>query len=151
MDKDAFVREIDRCGGMLFRMAWSLLQNREDCRDAMQETALRAWEKRHTLRNEVWFSTWVARILINVCHDIQRRRRRMVPLEETAEPFAEPEDPALSLALQRLPEKLRLPLMMQCAEGMSYAEIARALRTTEAAVRGRIYRAREQLRKELEA
>lgn len=149
MDKDSFVHEIDRCSGMMFRMAWSILQNSEDCRDAMQETALKAWEKRRTLRNEGYFATWIVRILINACRDIQRKRRRTVPLDRAPEPAADPPDPSLALALQSLPEKLRLPLVLQCAEGMSYAEISRALRTTESAVRGRIHRAKQQLRKEL--
>ena len=150
MDRETFVRELEKSSGTLFRVSWSMLQNREDCRDAMQETALRAWEKRHTLRNEAFFSTWIVRILINASRDILRRRRRTVSLEETAEPIADLPDPALALALQRLPEKLRLPLVMQCSEGMTYADIARALRVTEAAVRGRIHRAKEALRKELE-
>lgn len=150
MDKDFFVQEIDKNSDKLFRVAYILLENREDCRDAMQETALKAWEKRHTLRQTAYFSTWITRICINACRDIQRKRRRTVSLEEAPEPFAPAPDPTLSLALRSLPEKLRLPLMLQYSEGMSYSDIARALRTTESTVRGRIHRAKEQLRKELE-
>ena len=150
MDKDFFVREIGRNSDKLFRVAYSLLQNREDCRDALQETALKAWEKRFSLRHPEYFSTWITRICINACHDIGRKKKGTVSLEEAPEPFQEPPDPALSLALKSLPEKLRLPLMLQYSEGMSYAEIARTLRITEPTVRGRIHRAKEQLRKELE-
>ena len=150
MDKDFFVQEIERNSGKLYRVAYSLLQNNDDCKDALQETALKAWEKRHTLRNEAYFATWITRILINECRNIQRKRRRTVSLEEAPEPSQEPPDPALAFALRSLPEKLRLPLVLQCSEGMSYAEIAHALRTTESTVRGRIHRAKEQLRKELE-
>ena len=150
MDKDFFVQEIDRNGEKLFRIAYALLANREDCRDALQETALKAWEKRHTLRTEAYFATWITRICINACRDIQRKRRRTVSLEDAPEPGFDPPDRTLFLALQSLPEKLRLPLLLQYSEGMSYADIARALRTTESSVRGRIHRAKEQLRKELE-
>ena len=150
MDKDFFVQAMDRCSGTLFRVAWSLLRSPEDCRDAMQEAALRAWEKRGSLRNEQYFATWITRILINECHNLLRKRKRTAPLEAADEPSVEPPDVALSLALSRLPEKYRLPLTLQYAEGMSYQEIARVLRVTESAVRGRIHRAKEQLRKELE-
>ena len=150
MDKEFFVREIDRNSGKLFRVAYSLLQNREDCRDALQECALKAWEKRSTLRQEQYFATWITRILINECRNIQRRRKRTVPMDEVPEPALEPPDPALSLALKTLPERFRLPLVLQCAEGMSYREIAKTLGITEAAVRGRVHRAKKMLRKELE-
>ena len=150
MDKDFFVREIEANCEKLYRVAWTLLRNNDDCRDALQETALKAWEKRHTLRQPQFFSTWLTRILINECRNIQRRQRRTLPLEQAPEAASPPPDPTLSLALQSLPEKLRLPLALQYSEGMSYAEIARALRTTEASVRGRIHRAKEQLRRELE-
>ena len=150
MDKEFFVREIDRNSGRLFRVAYSLLQNREDCRDALQECALKAWEKRFSLRQEQYFATWITRILINECRNIQRRRKRTVPLEQIPEPALEPPDPTLSLALRALPERFRLPLVLQGSEGMSYREIAQTLGVTEAAVRGRVHRAKKMLRKELE-
>ena len=150
MDKEFFVQEIERCSGMLYRVSYTILQNQDDCRDAMQEAALKAWEKRGRLRDEERFGPWIARILVNVCYDIQRKRKRVVSLEEAPEPAAPAPDPTLALALQALPEKLRLPLVLQYAEGMEYAEIARVLHVTEGSVRGRIHRAKEQLRKELE-
>lgn len=151
MDKEFFVKAIAENSDKLYRIAWTILRHSDDCRDALQETALKAWEKRHTLRNEQYFSTWITRILINESRNIQRKRKRLAPLEEAPEPSAPPPDPTLAMALHSLPEKLRLPLMLQYSEGMSYTEIAQALRITEAAVRGRIHRAKEQLRKELEA
>ena len=55
------------------------------------------------------------------------------------------------MALERLPGRLRLPLVMHYAEGMSYTEIAQALRLPKSTVRSRLHNAREKLRKELEA
>lgn len=151
MDKDFFVGEIERRGGMMYRVAWTILRSSDDCRDAMQDAALKAWEKRHTLREEKYFASWITRILINACYDIRRKRRDVISLEDMArEPSFEPQDRTLSLALQSLPEKLRLPLMLQYSEGMDYKEIAKALRLPESTVRGRIHRAKKELRKELE-
>jgi len=149
MDKEFFVREIEAHSGMLYRVAYAILRNDDACKDALQETALKAWERRHTLRQEQYFRTWMTRILINTCYDTQRKRRRIVYMEELQEPSVEPPDPMLALALHALPEKLRLPLVLSCSEGMSYEEIARTLRLPVTTVRGRIHRAKGELRKEL--
>ena len=151
MDKDFFVREIEQCSGTLYRVASAILHNDDACVDAMQETALKAWEKRHTLRVERYFRTWVTRICINVCRRMLRKRRPIISLEDAPEPASPPPDMTLSLALRSLPENLRLPLMLQYAEGMSYLEIAKVLHLPESTVRGRISRAKQQLRKELDA
>ena len=151
MDKEFFVREIEGCSGMLYRVAFSILRDDDTCADAMQETALKAWEKRHTLRDDRYFRTWVTRILINTCRSMRQRRARLISLEEVAEPVSMPPDASLSLALAALPEQLRLPLVLSCSEGMSYAEIATTLRIPLATVRGRIHRAKKMLRKELDA
>ena len=151
MDKDFFVAQIEACQGMMYRVAYSILRNDEDCRDALQETALKAWEKRNRLREAGYFRTWIIRILLNTCYDTQRKRRRTVSIEEIAEPAVPPPDPTLAAALEALPQKLRLPLVLCYAEGMSYAEAAQALRLPAATVRGRIARGKKQLRKELDA
>ena len=65
-------------------------------------------------------------------------------------PPVPPEDPKLRLIIDTLPEKLRLPLVLSYAEGMDYQEIAETLHLTQTAVRGRIHRAKKELRKELE-
>lgn len=151
MDKDFFVDQLDAHGDMLYRVAYSMLHNDDDCKDALQETALKAWEKRGTLREQSYFRTWITRILINTCYDTQRKRKRTVSLEEAPELASPPPDPTLAAALDALPEKLRLPLVLCCVEGMSYAEAAQALRLPAATLRGRIHRAKQQLRKELDA
>ena len=134
MDRDSFIAEIEACSGMMYRVAWSILRNNADCEDALQEAALKAWEKRGHLRNEAYFRTW------------------MIPLDEVAERAAAASpDPALTLALEALPEKLRLPLVLCYSEGMSYEEAAAALRIPLSTLRGRIHRGRGQLRKELNA
>lgn len=151
MDKTFFIQEIEAHSGMLYRMAYTILRNDDACRDAMQDTALKAWEKRATLRDPRCFRSWVTRILINTCYDTQKKRRRLVSLEEVEEPSIAPPDPTMDLALAALPEKLRLPLVLFYAEGMSYEEIAQTLRLPITTVRGRIHRAKGELRKELDA
>ena len=150
MNRDDFAQKVIQQTDCMYRIAYTLLRNDEDCRDAMQEAALKAWEKRASLREERYFSTWLIRILINECRTIQRKRRRTVSIEEIPEPAMPAHDPVLSLALQQLPEPLRLPLMLHISEGMSYAEISAILHLPQTTVTGRIHRAKMQLRKELE-
>ena len=149
MDQTAFMTALDQASQTLFRVAWAILYNEEDCRDAMQEAALKAWQHRAGLRDERYFSTWITRILINECRTIQRKKRRLVPLATMPESSLPPPDPVLALALRALPEHLRLPLTLHYAEGFDYARIAQVLRLPQATVRGRIARAKQQLRKEL--
>ena len=151
MDRDFFVKEIEAHSGMLYRVAYTILRNDDACKDALQDTALKAWEKRGTLKELRYFRTWITRILINTCYDTQRKRRRMVSIEDVPEPQVAAPDISLAMALQSLPEKLRLPLVLYYSEGLTYAEIAQTLRLPMATVRGRIHRAKGQLRKELGA
>ena len=149
MDKETFVTLIERRSDSLYRVAWAILGNNADVADALQETALRAWQHRGRLRNQAHFGTWVTRICINVCRSMLRHRR-VLSLDEAPEAASPPPDPTLSMALRALPEELRLPLMLQYAEGMSYQDVSRVLHLPESTVRGRIARAKQQLRKELE-
>ena len=151
MDKEFFLRELEAQSAMLYRVAFTILRNDHACEDAMQDTALKAWEKRESLRAPRYFSTWITRICINACRDIQRQGKRILALEDITEPAVSPPDPALNLALAALPETLRLPLVLCYSEGMTYAEIATALRLPVPTVRGRIHRAKKELRKELDA
>lgn len=151
MDKDFFAEQVLLRGDTMYRVAYTLLHNPDDCRDAMQEATLKAWEKRDGLRDEARFSAWLTRILINECYDQLRKRKRVtVPIEDAPEPVQPPKDPLLKLALEALPENLRLPMVLKYAEGMDIAEISQVLKLPQPTVRGRIHRAKLQLRKELE-
>lgn len=134
----------------MYRMAWTILRNDADCADALQDAVMKAWEKRSSLREPSSFKTWVTRILINVSYDIKRRNRRTVPLDSVQEQSVLIPDPELAEALGALPDKLRIPLVLVFSEGMTYEEAAKALHLNAATIRGRIYRARKQLKKELE-
>lgn len=151
MDKSDFVSRIEESSGLLYRVALTILRNDEDCKDALQEAVQKAWEKRHTLRNEGYFATWLTRILINECRNIQRKQRRIVLMESLPDTQPRSEDPALLMALESLPEKYRVPLVLRFSEGMSEKEAARVLRLPPSTVRGRVHRAKQMLKKELEA
>ena len=151
MDRAFFIAEIETCSDMMYRVAWSILRNEADVQDALQDAVLKAWEKRDKLREEKYFRTWMTRILINVCYDTQRIHRKIVLLDKIPVQSSFAPDPDLAMALEALPEKLRLPLVLCYSEGMTYEEAADVLRIPMTTLRGRLRRGKKELRKELDA
>lgn len=149
MDQEFFTAQAEASTGLLYRVAYTILRNDADCQDAMQEALLRAWTGRDKLRDRQLFRTWLTRILINASHDILRKRKPTVPLENAREASEAFPDISLSEALGRLPEKLRLPLMLCYSENMTHAEISRALGIPATTVQSRLRKGKAMLRKEL--
>ena len=148
MDKDTFAREVTDMQGSLYRVAASYLRGESDRLDAVSEAIVRAWEKRQTLRDESLFHTWITRILIRECVNIQRRQKRSVPVESMPERGSEPEDTriaALRDALDRLPQRQRTMTVLHYMEGYDVREVARIMGTTKGAVCAGLSRARAQL------
>lgn len=147
MDKQEFARRVTQMQGSLYRVAASYLRGESDRLDAVAETVARAWEKRGTLRQEAVFATWMTRILIRVCVDIQRRQKRMTPVEILPDvPTGEDTSAALREAVDSLPQKLRTMVVLYYMEGYEVLEIARIMGTTKGAVCAGLSRAREKLR-----
>ena len=147
MDKQEFARRVTQMQGSLYRVAASYLRGESDRLDAVSEAIARAWEKRGTLREEAWFATWITRILIRVCVDIQRRQKRMTPVDTLPEtPTGEDSCAALREAVDSLPQKLRTMVVLYYMEGYEVLEVARIMGTTKGAVCAGLSRAREKLR-----
>lgn len=150
MDDASFAQAILAMRRTLYRVSYGLLAEEQDRLDAVQEALARAWEKRRTLREERYVRTWVVRILINECHTILRRRKRLFSLDAQPErSVPEGADAALHDAVLSLPDALRLPIILHYMEGYSIQEIARMLRLPHGTVATRMHRARAQLRRTL--
>ena len=148
MTGEAFAKAVTEMTQTLYRVSCSQLPNEADREDAVQEALRRAWEKRGSLRNEEYLRTWVVRILLNVCHDIQREGKRMIPAEEIPGPdVPSPEEPVdLKECLLRLDERERIPILLYYLEGFDIGEIAAVLRIPRGTVKSRLHRGRDQLR-----
>lgn len=150
MDKERFARQVTSLQGSLYRVAASYLQDESDRLDAVSEAITKAWEKRHTLREEVLFRTWITRILIRECVNIQRRQKRSIPVEQMPETAVQDEDErvtALRGALEQLPQRHRTMVVLHYMEGYDVRETARIMRTTKGAVCAGLSRARESLKR----
>ena len=151
MDKETFEKLVRQDERRLYRVAMSYTGNPSDAADAVQEALLRAWNKRQSLREEQLFSTWLMRILINECKTLLRRRRRVLPFAQVPENrFQPPPDADRQVydVLFALPEKYRVPLVLNALEGYAMHEIADMLRLPLGTVKTRISRARKQMRQE---
>jgi RNA polymerase sigma-70 factor (ECF subfamily) len=162
---EAMVREHSR---LVYRIAYSVLRSHHDAEDATQETFMRALRYSSKLAGVEDAKTWLARIVWRVAVDRSRRRGRAreIPLEDPEKPNAEipsadrPADETMQgsqvgLGVEKmiaaLPEKLREPLILLTIEEMSPREVAATLGINEAAVRSRVFRARQILREKLAA
>lgn len=136
----------------MYHVAKTLLRSDADCADAIQEAVVKAFASFQTLRRDAYAKTWLIRIVINECYAIMRRENRLVPLEDYAveEEAAEQADYSdLYEALGHLPEEVRLTVTLYYMEGYSVREIAGLMNTTESAVKSRLARARDKMKKEL--
>lgn len=85
-DEHAFESLAHAFSASLYRVAASCLSGNEaDIADALQDTLIAAWNNIHTLRQPRYFKTWLIRICINSCRQIQRRQHTHVPLEDINE------------------------------------------------------------------
>ena len=152
MDKDAFAARVTAMQQSLYRVAASYLRGEADRLDAVCEAVARAWEKRGTLRDERLFATWLTRILIRECVNIQRRQRRTVPVDtlpEQAQEDGSDDVQSLREAIEALPQRQRTMVVLHYMEEYDVREVARIMGTTRGAVCAGLSRARGTLRRRL--
>lgn len=158
-DEAAFAALVRTYQDQLYRVALRMTGNPADAQDVVQETLLQAWQHLPGFRGESGFSTWVTRILINRCHNVQRARRPVDPLPPETEsapgmPQAPPADTlavtaqsrdAVRRALLELPLDQRAPLVLTTFAGHTFAETGRILGVSESTAKVRAHRARRAL------
>jgi RNA polymerase sigma-70 factor, ECF subfamily len=162
-DERPFRVLVDRHAGVVRRLALNILGDAHEAEDVAQEAFVAAWRAREGWTPEARFTTWLHRITVNKAIDRYRARRATPEPHEAitrlaeAAPAAEVENQhqalerrerALSLrnGLARLPDSQRRALTMFYFEDQDVARIARALDTTEQAVRSLLKRGKQSLR-----
>lgn len=151
LDQDTFMDKVDEYAQVLYRTARSMLFQAEDCNDALQEAITKAWASRDSLRNEAYFRTWMMRIVMNECHNIQKQRKRVIPSDKVASESQPVQSDAIGIMalVDALPEKQRIPVVLHYVERLSIAEIASILHVPQSTVRGRLFQARKALKLEI--
>ena len=128
MGESEFVRQAEALKARLYRTALLYLGSDSAAVDAVDEAVYKGFLARKKLREPQFFATWLTRILINVCNQELRRRKRETAVEELPETAAEEFD-ALPLkeAVERLPQDIRAVIVLRYFTGLTLAETARAL------------------------
>jgi RNA polymerase sigma-70 factor (ECF subfamily) len=160
-DRPAFDELVRRTYVDTYTLAMRLTADEEDARDVVQEAYLRAWKGLAGFRGDSQFATWMYRITANTAYSTVKRRRRTrtEPLPESADVIdlrveTQPEEAAetqvllakLSRALDELPPKLRVLVVLKDVYGLSHEEIAAELGISVAAAKVRLHRGRKKLR-----
>ena len=148
MTKDAFGQLYLQLLPGFYRLALSILHQREDAMDAVQQAIEKAWNASARIRSGEE-KAYITRIVINECRNIQRHRMRVVPGAEDftdIQSAVDPPDTDLADAISGLPEKLRLPLLLRYMEGYSEKEVAETLRISVPALKSRLFKARSMLK-----
>ncbi len=158
-DKDAYRMLVGRHLGKSLKVAERVLGNRQDAEDVTQEVCLKIWDEAVRWEPRAKFSTWLYRVVINACLD---RRRKAVPaamedLDLLADdaPGADEKMIADQLsdrvrrALQVLPERQRIAIVLGYYEELSNQEAADAMDIMLGAFQQLLFRAKQRLKDEL--
>ena len=158
-DREAFGRLVELHQQRVFRTARAILGNDADAEDAAQEAFLRAFRHLASFDPSRDLAAWLYRLTVNACRDMTRRRPRTRAAKVDTEVLVA-QDPgpfeAASLqeqrdltrrAIARLPYKERAAITLRDLEGLTTAEVATALGTTQATVRSQVSAARAKLRR----
>jgi RNA polymerase sigma-70 factor, ECF subfamily len=158
-----FESRLAECGPLAYRVAQGVLRNAADAEDVAQEALLRAYEKFDRLQDPTRFRGWLVRITFRLALDRWRSARRRERREtEWANPELRPAPPTaeevaqsnafqarLERALDELPERFRLVLLLAAIEGYTLAEVAGMLKVPMGTVKSRLFFAKKALAEKL--
>jgi RNA polymerase sigma-70 factor, ECF subfamily len=163
-----FDRQLDRefeqrladCPTLAYRVALGVLRNPAEAEDVAQEAMLRAYRNFYRLRDRDSFRAWLVRtswrLSLDRIRSAGRRERREqaavahhseAPVEDVA--ASREFERQLAAALDALPEKLRMVMLLAAIEGYNTREVAKLLEIPEGTVKSRLHLARKQLAESL--
>src|SRR5690349_3777527 len=158
-----FEHLLGECGPLAFRVARGVLRNTADAEDVAQEALLRAYRKFDQLRDPQRFRGWLVRVAFRIALDRARSAKRREQREcDWAHPMRLPAPPTtedlaassefqahFDRALDTLPDKLRLVLLLCAMEGHTLEEVAGMLGIPVGTVKSRLFVARKKLAEKL--
>lgn len=170
-DIDAFEELIKNYEKKAYNIAYRIMNNEEDAKDMTQEALVKIYKSIKNFREESTFSTWLYRIVTNVCLDELRKRKKSetIPLEintegdkgtirfEIGADKETPED-LYELAelrqmilnkINSLKDDYRTVIILRDMQGFSYEEISIILGCSLGTIKSRINRARKALKDKL--
>ena len=172
-DREAFRSLVERHERKAYAVALGMVKNPDDARDIVQEAFLKVWKSLGAFEGQSAFYTWLYRIVANLCIDHLRKGKSQVEyddqrvheedqvagdeniLPQTAglHPGRALESKELGAAIERALEELspnhRAVLLMREVEGLSYREMADAMKVSEGTIMSRLFHARKKMQSAL--
>ena len=144
-------REVERWGDMVYRLALARTASVPDAEDVFQEVFLRYFRHEEKFQSDEHRKAWLIRCTVNRAKSLTASpwRRRTVPLEVAEEVGVEDDYREVYSAVLSLPGKYRAVIHLHYFEGLSVAEMAAALKSTEGTVKSQLSRGRALLREAL--
>jgi len=157
-DRDALIQLLKDIEKQVYRTAYYILKNEQDAMDASQEALIRIYKKIDTYQEKAKFSTWVQRIVTNICIDHCRRKKETMSIDEYELPIQDQANVEEEVefthmakdireAINLLPEHHRIVITLRYLQDFSYSEIAESLELPINTVKSHLFRARLQLQK----
>jgi RNA polymerase sigma-70 factor (ECF subfamily) len=151
----------DRYSTRIYNFAYRFLRNSEAAEDATQEVFVKMLKHAHQFNGEAKLSTWLFSITANLCRDHLRKSDNKAkddeealltipaPADQSPERLLETKQTEMKVrdALQKLTPEQREAILLSRYQGLSYAEIAQISGCSEGAVKTRVFRAMETLKK----
>ena len=158
-DEGAFQELVDRYQDLVFAIIGRTIQERSRAEDLAQDVFLRIHRGLPYFRGEARLSTWIYRIVANVCVQDhgrpslfsganERERGAVASVDRRFDDF-ELRD-RLEKAIERLPPNYRLLIAAHYLQGVQYEDLAEALQLPLGTLKTQLYRAKQQLRRLLE-
>ncbi len=151
MTNEMFTQRVEKARQKLYKTAIVYMGSHSAAMDVLDEAIYKAWCAKNKLRQEMYFNTWITRILINECHNELRRQKRLHPIEELPEMAAEFYDRLpLKEAIGRLPKDLKDVIILRYFSGFTLVETAKMLKIPQGTAASRQRKALQLLRLELD-
>lgn len=143
---------VDKYSPLIFRISYCILCNSADAEDAVQETLLRYITKAPDFNDEEHRKAWLIKVAANISKNMLmfRLRRETVNIEDVENIGIEQNDYEIFELIMNLPAKHKIVLTLYYVEGYKSKEIAEIIGISEEAVRKRLQKGRELLKKEME-
>jgi RNA polymerase sigma-70 factor (ECF subfamily) len=148
-----FEARLAECSALAFRVAFSVLRHREDAEDVAQDAFAKAYRSFRQLRDRERFRAWLVRMTWRMALDRGRGERRRSAREQTValDPVSNPgrlDERAAQLwqAIDALPEKLRLVVVLAGIQGHDMREVSALLKVPEGTVKSRLFLARKRMK-----
>jgi len=162
-DRESFRLLFEAYKDKVFSLAvYSFRGDQSVARDITQQVFLKLMTNIGQFRGDAEFTTWLYRMVINVCTDEHRRRKRFFPIGESVamsrvgdrrpqeKQYARIEiAESVKEAISELKPKFRLPILLKYVEGLSYEEIAKVMECSMGTVASRLNRGHKALAKRL--